>query len=139
MPMHDAEAEWVLTDWYGSYYGDHVYPKIAIHTPEQLRAELEAFARMEPRLLNLESADGFAVRLALGGALGVVHFSSPRGLLSRIAVALPPTATEMMCFVGDWQPSHYLPRHLLPAEQVIEIALELYETQQPPAWVKWER
>lgn len=134
-----TNATWVLTDWYGSEYGDHEHPKIPIHSPEQLGAALEEFARKEPRLLNLDSSDGLCVGLAVGGPLGVVQLHRPGGQPSLVAVTDVLHTNEERCFVGDWQPSYYFPRHLLPVQDVIAVALELYRTQQPPAWVKWER
>ena len=129
---------WVLTDWYGSQYGDHEYPKIPIHSAEQLRAVLEAFSPKESRLLNLESSGGFCVGLALGGPLGVVQLHRPVQQ-SLIAMTDEPHTNEEHCFVGDWEPSYYFPRHLLPVQYVIALAIEAFQTQQPPKWVKWEQ
>jgi hypothetical protein len=45
---------------------------------------------------------------------------------------------EEKCFVADWQPSYFTPRHLLPFTEVVEIVLDTYRTQQPSKRVKWE-
>ena len=73
----------------------------------------------------------------MGGPLGVVQFHG-MGRQSLIAVTDALHTNEEHCFVGDWQPSFYFPRHLLPAKDIIAIALDAYRTQQPPKWVKWE-
>ena len=97
-------AAWVLTDWYGSQYGDHEYPKILIHSPEHLGEVLDEFARKEPRLLNLESSDGLCVGLAVGGSLGVVQLHRVEGQQSLIAATNVLHTNEERCFVGDCAP-----------------------------------
>lgn len=130
---------WVLTDRYGSQYGDHVFPTVSIISASQLNVALEELATQEPRLVMLESRDGFRVCLALGGPHAAMDvFGSEKGVTVS-AITDAPQATEEMYFVGDWQPAPYSPHNLLAVSDVIAAAVELYQTRQLPQRVKWER
>jgi hypothetical protein len=132
-------SEWVLTDWYGSPDGDHVYPKATIRSAEQLRQTLAEYSRQEPRLLNLEWDAQIHLGIALGGPFGAVEVFLFKGQ-KKSCVALAPVerAKEAVTYVGDWQPSPFPPKHLLPAEEVIRIILSIYQSKELPEWVRWE-
>ena len=131
--------EWVLTDWFGDPEGDPVYPKVVVQSAEQLRQILAEYAEQEPRLLNLDRAADIRLGIALGGPYGVVEVYSLGGKdKSLIALAPVETAKEDVIFVGDWQPSPFTPKYLLPAKDVIELVLCLYQQQRLPECVRWE-
>ena len=124
---------------FGSRYADHEFLRIAIHSPEQLRAVLEGYSRKETRLLQFESPAGICLGLAVDAQFGVVELHGlPNG---RSLIARPDAlqTNDSRCFVGDWQPSCFLPCHLLSLEDVIVIALETYLIGATPKWVEWER
>ena len=137
----DPGSTWVLTDRYGSQYADHVFSAVAIRSADHLRAVLAEFAGRDPRLLDLDSPDGFRVGLALGGPHGAVEVYGREGghEYTLVALADGPTTADAVCFVNEWQPYRVPPCNLLPAGEVIALAAELYETRRVPRRVRWER
>ena len=113
---------------------------LVICNNETLAAVLESFRNRKPFFAELLGENGDNLLIGIGGTLGCVQHSRDDGnppYLMAVATPMNRNAGDIEFLAGDTD-TPIRARHILPFEQVKQIAIHFRETGAPSRGVSWE-
>jgi hypothetical protein len=134
--------QWLISDLAELMYGpDHkkTFPAVIVAAEEELRAELERLARLEPRVAEIALPAADTINLCIGGPLAGFEYSRHRNKESKIPsgeiVAPTPPALPTPGFLCENTHSEILAKYQLPVEEIIDIVIHFFRTGSLPPGV----
>lgn len=129
---------WILYDQTEPVEDEAQFPRTAIGSAQELRDQLQHWARRKPGTALLESPEGDYLEMWLGGPwAGVAWTKPPASIHNASALANTPCTTAPVQFRDQGMPTHHRVEDLFPVDEVIDIVLHYYQTQQLACWIPW--
>ena len=137
--MHDEPLRWGLYDCRAPLTHDQAdFPFTAISDERCLRRQLERFQQMDAGILYLVSPTDDALRIGLGGKVGVLQCRLPSSEFNgQYAQSGTMEAGEFVEFASEGLDEPFWSPNLLPPEEVIAAAVHFYKTQQLAPGMCW--
>ena len=129
--------DWHLVDSSKPSEAPDGFPRVAVASEQNLRAELERLRHGQPAIVGLEGPIDQALEIGIGGPVaGLRLFRNRRPW--RIVTADRICSEKPIDFAFEENALSFWPDELLPVEQAIGVIIHFYKYQQLPDWVGWK-
>lgn len=128
---------WQLIDTIESADAPEEFPRVAIQSVEQLRAELGRLRQREPSVIGLQGPDQEGLQIGFGGPLAGIRYYV-QGNAERVILADRPYSEKRVDFKSEGDFLAFWPDELVPVDQASEIVTHFYRTRSFPEWANWK-
>ncbi len=106
----------------------------------ELRQELDRHRRLEPGIVSLQSPTGAALQIGIGGPFAAVRwYENPHtSEKTRDLLADGNYCATRVDFLAEGDTIAFWPEHLMPVDQVVEIAMYFFKHERLPDWIAWK-
>jgi hypothetical protein len=131
---------WCLVDGRDPVDRPDDFPTKPISGETELRQELDRRRHLEVGIVSLQSPTGEALQIGIGGPFaGLRWFENPHSSeKSRDLLADGPYCSTRVDFLAEGDTIAFWPEHLMPVDQVVEIAVYFFKHARLPDWVAWK-
>ena len=131
---------WRLIDGRDPVDTPNDFPARVISADSGLRQEMDRLRKIEPGIVSLESPNGEALQIGIGGPFaGLRWYQNPHSAgPSRDLLADRPYCSSRVDFMAEGDTIAFWPEHLMPVDQVIEIVVYFFNNRRLPEWVAWK-